>query len=141
MFKNVYRISYQKSFISLQLDIYLIIYLIWMCDSWQVLKCLLLDPLSWLEGSYELGFIRLSVLLPFRPFVRKFSWNQFISFFLKVTMVLEAHVVLCMTELEFWKRIFLLPKWGKWAKTGIFEFIGKFVHYFFLNLVYKESLY
>ena len=29
----------------------------------------------------------------------------------------------------------------RWAKIGFFGFIGKFSHFFFLNLVYKESSY
>ena len=36
---------------------------------------------------------------------------------------------------------FFDPEWGKWAKIGFFQFIGKFSHYFFLNLVNKEVLY
>ena len=36
-------------------------------------------------------------------------------------------------------------KWGKWAKNGLkiglFEFVGKFSHYFFLKLANKESWY
>ena len=45
----------------------------------------------------------------------------------------------------FFEVIFLLQKCGKWAKNElkirIFEFVGKFSHYFFQNLVYNESLY
>ena len=41
-------------------------------------------------------------------------------------MVLEAHVVLCVTEPDFFKIIYLPPKWGK-SKNG-----PKFV---FLNLL------
>ena len=47
-------------------------------------------------------------------------------------------------SLIFWKKI-LHQKWGKWAKNGpkieFFEFIEKLSHWFFLNLVFKESLY
>ena len=78
---------------------------------------LLCDPRSWLEGSYELGSVR--------PSVRKFSWDWLISFFLKLGMVLEAHLVLCVTEPDFLKNIFF-PKSG--PEIGFFELIGKFSH-------------
>ena len=75
------------------------------------------------------------------------------QFCLKLSMVLVAHVLLCVTRPDvlcvtgpyFFKKIFLPPKWGKWAKngrkTGFFKFIGKFSHQFCLNLVYKGILY
>ena len=46
--------------------------------------------------------------------------------FLKISIVLGAHVLLCVTEPDFLKKIFLLKKWGKWTK-----FIGKYSHFFF----------
>ena len=60
-------------------------------------------------------------------------------------MVPETHMKLCVTELDFLGKFFLPPKLGKWPqngpKTGVFfEFIGKFSHLFFLNLVYEEIL-
>ena len=58
-----------------------------------------LDPWPWLEGLYELGSVCLSVW--------KFSWDCLISFFLKLSMVFRAYVVLCATEPDF----FLPPKW------------------------------
>ena len=60
-------------------------------------------------------------------------------------MVLETHVVLCVTEPGFFFFLILPQKWGKWAKNKpkkeCFEFIAKFNRYIFLNLVNKESLY
>ena len=86
----------------------------------------------------------LSIFPSFRPSVWKFSWDWLISFFLKLSMVLEAYV-LCMTEADFFKKI-CCPKNGEnrpkiGLKIGFFGFIGKFSHQFFLNLVYKESSY
>ena len=76
----------------------------------------------------------LSILLTFHPSVQKFSCD-----WLKLGKVLETHV-LCVTELEFFKKI--CPKNEENVpKIGIFGVIGKFSHYFFLNLVYKESSY
>ena len=47
-------------------------------------------------------------------------------------MVLETHMKLCMTELDFPRNFFLPQKWEKWAKnrpkTEFFEFIGKLSH-------------
>ena len=50
-------------------------------------------------------------------------------------------MVLCLIEPDFLKKIFLPQKCGgNGPKIGFFEFIGKISHYFFLNLVYNESL-
>ena len=75
-----------------------------------------------------------SVLPSFLPGV---SWDWVISCFLKFNMVLGTHVLLTVTEPDFLEKIYL-PQ--KWAKSGFFEFIGKMSNYFFLNLVYDESL-
>ena len=58
-------------------------------------------------------------------------------------MVLGAHVVLHMTELDLLQKIIFLPrKWGEiWSKAGFFEFIGKFGRQFFPNLLYNKSLF
>ena len=42
----------------------------------------------------------------FRPSVQKVSWNWLFSFFQELKMVLGAHVVLCMTEPDFFKKTF-----------------------------------
>ena len=77
--------------------------------------------------------------------VWKFSWNWLISFFLELSMMLVDHVMLCVTELYFLKIIFFFQKWGNYAKNEpnirLFEFTGKFNHYFLRNLVYNKSLY
>ena len=58
-------------------------------------------------------------------------------------MELEFRMKLCVTELDFPGKLFVTqkngPKMGQ--KQVFFEFIRKFNHYFFLNLVYKEILY
>ena len=60
---------------------------------------IVLHPQPWLEGSYKIG----SVCLSFRP-----SLCLSVSFFgigslvfLKLSIVLGAHIQLCMTELDF----------------------------------------
>ena len=56
-------------------------------------------------------------------------------------MLLETHLKLCVTELDFMEETFLLPKMGKWnkngQKTGIFEYIEK-CHYVLLNFNYMK---
>ena len=56
-------------------------------------------------------------------------------------MVLEAHVLLCVTEADFFLKKFCPKNGENGPKIGLFGFIGKFSHLFFLNLVYKESSY
>ena len=51
-------------------------------------------------------------------------------------MVLEAKVVLCLTELDFFKEIFLLPKWGKWPKIGQNDVFLNLLEY--LSLIFSE---
>ena len=47
-------------------------------------------------------------------------------------MVLETHMKLCATELDFLEKIFLHQKLGKWTKnepkTRFLKFIEKFGH-------------
>ena len=68
-----------------------------------------------------------------------FSWNRIYKFFLNFGMVPETHLKLCVTKLDFLKKNF----WSQnlWKRTKIwttFEFIGKFIHYFLLNLFNNE---
>ena len=46
-------------------------------------------------------------------------------------MVLGVCVVLCKTEPDFMKIIFLFAKWGKYSTPRVFECIRNFTHYFF----------
>ena len=92
----------------------------------------LLEPLAVARGVLLIRFVR--------PSVRKVSGNCLWSFFWNLARCYGGHVV-CMTELDFFKVMLLLPTWGKYAKPRIFDCIGKFSYYFFLNLVYNESLY
>ena len=69
-----------------------------------------------------------------------------LQFFLELNMVLQAYVVLCMTEADFFENHVLPPKWGKQAKPRVLWMYRKVqfffsVLYFFINLVYNESLY
>ena len=51
----------------------------------------------------------------------------------------------CAWQPDFFEKLFLPQKLGRWAKnrpkTGIFEFKEKFGHQFLLNLFYNESFY
>ena len=89
-------------------------------------------PQLWLEGSFELVSVRSSVRLSVLPSRSFLGIGPLV--FLKLSMVLGVHVFVCVTEADFLKRIFLPKKWGKWAnnrpKIGLFEFIGKFSHFF-----------
>ena len=62
-----------------------------------------MEPWLWLGWSYELG----SVYLSFWPEVFLGLAHQF---FLRLSMVLEAHVVLCLTEPDILKILFALGK-------------------------------
>ena len=63
------------------------------------------------------------------PFVRKFSWG-WLFFFLELNMVLGAHVVLCMTEADFPKKVFCSQNEENRPSLGYFECIGKFRFFF-----------
>ena len=73
------------------------------------------------------------------PF-RGFHGIGLLVFFRKLNMVLGTHVVLCMT-----KKMFYPQNGENRPSPGFFECIGKFsffsVLYFFISLVYNESLY
>ena len=60
-------------------------------------------------------------------------------------MVLGAHVVLCMTEPDFLKKMVYPQNGENRPNPGFFECIGKFSFFlrslFFISLVYNESLY
>ena len=65
-----------------------------------------------MEGSYELWSVCPSVL-PSGSFLGIGS-----LFFSETQHVLRAHVLLCMTEPDYLKKIFMPKKWGKYAKNG-----------------------
>ena len=76
--------------------------------------------------------------------VQKFSWNWLCSFFRELNMVLGA--MWCYVwQPDFLKKNVLPQKWENRPGPGFFECIGKFsflsVLYFFISLVYNESLY
>ena len=81
-----------------------------------------------------------------RPSAQKFSWNWFFSlFFRELKIVLGARVVLCMTARFFEKNV-LPSKWVKLTRLSVLWMYRKIqffflVLYFFINLVYNESLY
>ena len=69
-----------------------------------------------------------------------------LQFFLEPHMVLGAHVVLCMTKPNFLKKMFYPQNGENRPSPGFFECIEKFrffflVLYFFISVVYNESLY
>ena len=68
-----------------------------------------------------------------------------LQFFLKPHMVLGAHVVLCMTKPNFLKKMFYPQNGENRPSPGFFECTEKFnfftALYFFISLVYNESLY
>ena len=77
-----------------------------------------LDPRPWPEWCHELGCP--SILPSFCPSVWKFSWDWLISFFLELSIVLGAHVVLCMTELDVFKKFAVfLHKPKIWEKSSL----------------------
>ena len=56
-------------------------------------------------------------------------------------MVLDARVLLCVTDPDFFLKKFLSQNRENGPKIRFFGFIGKFSNQCFLNLVYKESSY
>ena len=53
-------------------------------------KGFLLDSQPWQKEPYELGSLRLSILLSFCPSLQRFSSDWLINFFLKLNTVIEA---------------------------------------------------
>ena len=94
-----------------------------------------LDPWSWPEEFDELGSVRPS----FCPSIRKFSWYWLISFFLKLSLVLEVNMVLCVTEPEFWGKYFCPRNRENGPKMFFFNILENLVFIFFPDLVFKES--
>ena len=80
-----------------------------------------------------------------RPTVQKFSWNWIFSFFRELNMVLGTHVVLCMTEPDFFKKMFYPQNWENRPSPGFFEWIQKFIFFlsslFFISVIDNDSLY
>ena len=79
-------------------------------------------------------------------FCSELSLELALQFFLELNVVLGAHVMLCMTEADFLKIMFCPQNGENRPSPGFFECIGKSsyffsVLYFFINLVYNESLY
>ena len=98
----------------------------------------LLDPRPWTKGSYELGSVRLSIL-PSENFLGIGS-----------LVFSETHHGVrdpcgVRNRAAFFEKKNLTPKWGKWSKfcpdNGFLNFLENLVIFFFLNLVYNESLF
>ena len=77
-----------------------------------------LDPRQQPEGSYKIVSVRLSIRPSINPSVQAFSWNCIISFFLNFGMVLETHMKLCVTELDFLEKFFWPKCWENGPKMG-----------------------
>ena len=86
----------------------------------------LLDPRPWPEGSYEIGYVRLYFGMSVRlsgSFLR--IWSLVFSHFWHV---IENHVKLCVTKLDFSKKFSLPWKWPKMdQKWGFFHISENFV--------------
>ena len=79
------------------------------------------------------------------PSAQTFSWNWLFSFIRELNMVLGVYVVLCMTA-RFFEKSVLPSKRGKLARPRVLWMFRKvqfffLVLYFFISLVYNESLY
>ena len=86
--------------------------------SWVVLNFILVIYSNATQLTYSLiGLLamarRVIWIRSVRPSVQKFSWNWLFSFFRELNMVLGAHVVLCMTEPDFLKKMFYAEN-GEW---------------------------
>ena len=94
----------------------------------------LLDPRWYPEGSYKIGSVCPSIC----PGIFLELYHQF---FLNFGMVLESHMKLCMTELDFPEKIFWTKNQKNGPETGFFEFIEKFGHQYLLKLFYDQNIY
>ena len=99
--------------------------------SWVVLNFILVIYSNATQLTYSLiGLLamarRVIWIRSVRPSVQKFSWNWLFSFFRELNMVLGAHVVLCMTEPDFLKKMFYPQNGENRPSPGFFECIGKF---------------
>ena len=82
----------------------------WVIVCFSVVNITFLDPRSWPEGSYELGFVLPSVLLS----------GSFLGIcwlvILKLCMVLGAQIEMCVTERNFLGKILFRQKWPQMIK-------------------------
>ena len=81
-------------------------------------------------------------------YVEEIEWLPFFGpsvvshqFFLKLRMVLGSHILLCMTELDFFKKIFQPQKLGKWAKNRVFLNLLENLVINFFSVWSKKKLY
>ena len=86
--------------------------------SWVVLNVILAIYSNATQSTYSLiGLMvmarRVIWIRSVRPSVQKFWWDWLFSFFRDFNIVLGAHVVLCMTEPDFLKKMFY-AKNGEW---------------------------
>ena len=107
--------------------------------SWVVLNFILVIYSNATQLTYSLiGLLamarRVIWIRSVRPSVQKFSWNWLFSFFRELNMVLGAHVVLCMTEPDFLKKMFYPQNGENRPSPGFFECIEKFS--FFLSSLF-----
>ena len=95
-------------------------------------QCHSVDLFSYRTPSHGLRGVSITSVC---PSVQRFSWNWLFSFFRELNMVLGAHVVLCMTEPDFLKKMFYPQNGENRPSPGFFECIGKF-SFFFLVLYF-----
>ena len=119
--------------------------------SWVVLNFILVIYSNATQLTYSLiGLLamgkRVIWIRSARPSVQKFSWNWLFSFLWELNRVLGAHVMFGKTEPNFLKKMFYPQNGENRPSPEVFKCIGKFrvfflVLYFFISLVYNESLY
>ena len=69
-------------------------------------------------------------------------WTWFVSPFVlsvlqKFSMLLRAHVKLCLTELDFLVKFLYSKKWSKWLRNGSFQLFENSCHQFSLKMFSK----
>ena len=118
--------------------------------SWVVLNFILVVYSNATQLTYSLiGLLvmarRVIWIRSVRLSVQKFSWNWLFSFFRELNMVVGNHVLLCMTEPDFLKKMFYPQNGENRPSPWFFECIGKFSFFlsslFFISFVYNKILY
>ena len=96
-------------------------------SSWTIIKSNIGPPV--VAGRFLWIRVRLSIFPSFRLEV---FLGLVHNFFLKLSMVLGAHV-LCVTGLDYFWKIFLPQKWEKWAKNKV-----SWIYWKIWSLIFSE---
>ena len=115
--------------------------------SWVVLNFILViySNATQLTSSLIAPLARTIWIRPVRPSIQKYSWNWLFSFFLELHMVL-GFMWCCVWQSQIFRKNCFTPKMGKKGQAqgslNVQESSVFFsVLYFFISLVYNESLY